>query len=290
MSFWQVKNWARGRELSYVNDSDRLWKRLLIAAIEDLSGRLRVLPAYRHWRRDASASEQQGWQSLLALVGTRLQIDAPAGYHVALRQPVVIIANHPFGIPDGVALMAVAERIGRPYKILVHSDLMRIPEVAAVGLPVDFSRTKSAAATNLRTRAAAYDLLQGGGTVVIFPAGAVATAHRVFGKAQDFAWQPFVGRLIRRSGAHVLPIYIEGQNSALFQLASRWSETLRLALIVSEARRQIAATIRLRIGPPVAAAELEGDDRSALRQLYRLVHQLAPDARAPPTLSSDAMR
>jgi len=60
-----------------------------------------------------------------------------------------MIANHPFGVADGIAILALAERLGRPYRILLNSNFMRVPEIQSLGLPVDFSQTKSAMAPNL---------------------------------------------------------------------------------------------------------------------------------------------
>ncbi len=269
-----------GRELSYVSGSDPVWKRLLMAAIEDLSGRRRLLPVYKRWRGSGDAVRHPRWDDLLAAVGTRLDIAAPPEYPHALPMPLVLVANHPFGIPDGVALMALAERIGRPFRILLHSDLMRIPEVARVGLPIDFSATPEAQKRNLKSRMEARRLLAEGVTILIFPAGGVATSDRAFGKAEELLWKPFVVRLVRQAHASVLPVYFDGQNSPLFHVASRISLSLRLALIVSEARRQIGREIRLRIGTPLSVSDIEGmrGNRSFLDELYVQVHRLAPDA------------
>jgi putative hemolysin len=194
----------------------------------------------------------------------------------------VIVANHPFGIGDGVALLALAEQLGRPYRILINSDFLRVPEIRPYALPIDFSATPEAIETNLETRRQARRLLKSGVTIVVFPAGGVATAEQPFGKAEELPWKSFTARLIQLAEAAVLPVYFEGQNSALFHLVSRYSLTLRLALLVSEFRYCVGATVRAHIGAVVPFSAFEsGADRNRLTaELYALVHRLAPGAAA----------
>ena len=221
------------------------------------------------------------WRDALSMIGTRLEIDAPADWSTSLPDgPLVVIANHPFGIADGVGILAIAESIGRPYRFLMNADFMRLPEVQALGLPIDFNETKEALAINLKTRAVARQLLKDGGTLVIFPAGGVATAENPFGAAEELPWKLFAARLVQQSGAPVLPVYFEGQNSALFHFISRYSLSLRLSMLVLEFRHHIGAAVRARIGPPVSAAGIAAgaNGGAIIDELYVQVHRLAPGA------------
>ncbi len=219
-------------ELSYATASTPPIRRWLIRTVENFSGRLRLLKIYHRWRAE-SAGGPRMWRDALDMIGTRLELDAPVDWEArAPDGPLIVIANHPFGIADGIAILSLAERLGRPYRVLINSDFMRLPEVQALGLPIDFNETKAALATNLKTRNEARRLLKEGATLVIFPAGGVATAENPFGKAEELPWKAFTARLIQQSGATVLPVYFEGQNSALFHFISRYSLSLRLALLV----------------------------------------------------------
>ena len=267
-------------ELSYATASTPPIRRWLIRTIENLSGRRGLLKTYYRWRAE-SAGGPRMWRDALDMIGTRLEINAPADWHTSLPDgPLTIIANHPFGIADGIAILSLAERIGRPYRCLVNADFLRLPEVQALGLPIDFNETKEALATNLKTRDEARRLLKEGVTLVIFPAGGVATAEKPFGTAEELPWKLFTARLIQQSGATVLPVYFEGQNSALFHFASRYSLSLRLALLVLEFRRHIGGTVRATIGPPVSWTEIlaSANGGSIIDELYVRVHRLAPGA------------
>jgi len=266
-------------ELSYATPNDPPLKRWLMRSVENLSGRRRLLPLYHRWQRESAGKSPHMWSDALDLIGTKVELEAPPDWHTRIPAgPLVIIANHPFGIADGIAMLALAERIARPYRILLYADFMRIPEMQPLGLPIDFSETKKAIANNLKTRAEARRLLKEGVTIVIFPAGGVATAETPFGTAEELPWKQFVVRLIQQSGATVLPVYFEGQNSPLFHLISRFSLTLRLSLLVSEFRHKIGSTIRVRVGIPVAYADIVAGAGAGpfIDELYVRVQRLAP--------------
>ena len=270
-------------ELSYVSWRDPLWKRWTMRAIENLSGRRRLLPIYHRWRATVVGTDPRMMGALLGMLGTRLDVQAPAWpITVSSEIPLVVIANHPFGIGDGIAVLALAEELGRPYRILINSDFMKLPEIRPYALPIDFSASREAIATNIKSRTDARRLLKQGVTIVVFPAGGVATAERPAGKAEELPWKAFTARLIQRAQATVLPVYFEGQNSALFHLISRYSLMLRLSLLVSEFRHFVGATVRVHVGDLVPFAALAcRADRSALTdELYALVHRLAPEAAA----------
>jgi putative hemolysin len=270
-----------GRELSYVRPDDPPLKRWFMSAVEDLSGRRKLLPLYQQWRTTVVGKNPRMWGVALDMIGTGIAVDGPADWAATLPQgPLVAIANHPFGIADGIAMLALMERTGRPCRLLIHSDFMRIPEVEQSGLPIDFAETKEALATNLETRAESRRLLKEGTIIAIFPAGAVATAETPFALAEDRPWKQFVARLIQQSHAAVLPVYFEGQNSPLFHFVSRYSQTLRLSLLVCEFRHRIGSTIRARVGTPVAWPAINEAGKSAdlLDELYVMVHRLAPGA------------
>jgi putative hemolysin len=277
--------------LTYSSPRDPLWKRWAMRTIEDLSGRRGLLPIYYRWHRDVAGKSPRMMGELLDMVGARIKLNAPVWPPVVpANVPLVIIANHPFGIGDGIALLALAEQLGRPYRILINADFMRVPEIRPHALPIDFSGTAAAIETNLRTRREARRLLQDGVTIVVFPAGGVATAEQPFGKAEELPWKSFTARLVQLAEAAVLPIYFEGQNSALFHLVSRFSLSLRLALLVSEFRHRVGATINTHVGDvvPFAALEARADRNLLTEELYARVHGLAPGAagRAPEELKA----
>lgn len=254
-------------ELSYANETQHRLTQWFIRSIETISGRNHFVELYEIWRREIVPAGRNVFRDMLELIDIRLE--GPDQWPPAdlPRDPIVMIANHPFGIGDGIAALALAEQLGRPFRVLIHNDLLRVPEIRPYALPICFDETKEALAMNMATRHEAARLLKEGVTIVIFPAGGVATARKGFGKAQDLPWKMFPAKLIRQAQASVIPVYFHGQNGWLFHLVSKFSMTLRLSLLIREFRRLSGKAIRVQIGELLPWDELEKiRDRQALLQ------------------------
>ena len=108
--------------------------------------------------------------------------------------PLVIVANHPFGIGDGIAILALAEQLGRPFRVMINNELLKVPEMEPYSLPVSFEETKEALAINMQTRHEAVRLLKEGVTIIVFPAGGVATASKGIWPRRRPAVEDFSGQ------------------------------------------------------------------------------------------------
>lgn len=268
----------RFKELSYANERDARLKRWLIRSIEGLSGRDRYARLYDIWRTDIVGKTDRVFGKMLDLIDVTLEVEGQWPPANLPEGPLVIIANHPFGIGDGIAVLALAEQLGRPFRVLINNELLKVPEMAPYSLPISFEETKEALAINMQTRHEAVRLLKEGVTVVVFPAGGVATARRAFGRAEDLPWKIFPAKLIQAARASVVPVYFEGQNGRLFHIASRISMTLRLSLLIREFRRLSGSAIKTRVGPAIPASELSAitDRKELLTLLFNAVFSMAP--------------
>jgi putative hemolysin len=194
--------------------------------------------------------------------------------------PVIFVANHPFGVLDGIVLGWLMSLCRPDFKLLVHSLLCQPPELRDFVLPIDFGNTLEARATTLRTRAQAASWLQDGHVIGVFPGGSVATSETPFsGPAVDPAWHPFVAKLVLSSQATIVPVYFAGQNSRLFQIASHWNYTARLSLLFRETARKIGSRVEMAVGEPISVEALRelGSRRDILRELRRCTLALAED-------------
>lgn len=266
------------KELSYANERDPKLKRWFIRSIEGLSGRDRFTRLYEIWRNDIVGKTDRVFGKMLDLIDVDLKVEGTWPPANVPEGPIVIVANHPFGIGDGIAVLALAEQLGRPFRVLINNELLKVPEMAPYSLPVSFEETKEAMAINMQTRHEALRLLKEGVTVVIFPAGGVATAKKGFGRAEDLPWKMFPAKLIQAAKANVVPVFFEGQNGRLFHLASRISLTLRVSLLIREFRRLSGSTIRARVGVMIPWEELSthADRKDLLARLFGAVFSMAP--------------
>lgn len=276
-------------ELSYASPGDPWLRRKIINLIEELSGRRRFTRLYQTWQNDIVPQSSQIMSDLLDLIEVDLQLTSDLWPQpVANDTPLVMIANHPFGIGDGIAMLSLAEQLDRPFKVLIHADLLKIPEIRPYALPIEFTPSGDAAASrqNLETRQQAVKLLKEGTTIVVFPGGAVATAPKPFGRALEWSWSPFVSRLIQSTEASVLPVHFKGQNSVLFHLASSISQVLRTSLLVSEFRRFAGSTVEATVGEviPYEALKNPHDRKALIEELCRHVLTLGADEATLPEL------
>jgi putative hemolysin len=282
-------------DLSYASAADPRLKRWFIRSVEGLSGRDRFFAIYDLWRKQIAPTGERIFGQMLDLVGIGVNTIGQWPPASLPDTPLVIVANHPFGIGDGIAILSLAEKLGRPFRVMIASELLKIKEMEPYSLPVDFSGTKEALKNNLAIRHEAVRLLRSGVTIVVFPAGGVATAPKGFGAAEDLPWKIFPARLIQDAEASVVPMHFSGQNGRLFHLVSgpmnlmeregrlakivgKVSLTLRLSLLVREFARLSGKTIEVRIGRTLAwdAIAPLRDRKALLEELKRAVFDLAP--------------
>ena len=264
-------------ELTYATEDDPRWKQWAIRSVERLSGRNYFVPYYETWQREVIPNGGPIIGPALELID--ISVERVTGqWPPALdnNAPLIVVANHPYGILDGLGTLSLVESLGRPYRVLINKDLMKVPEIRPFSLPIDFAPTRAAQTTNIETRNTALRLLSEGTTIVVFPGGGVSTSPTTFGRAVDLPWKTFTARMIQSSRAQVLPLYFEGQCSPLFQWVSKWSATLRLSLIIREFRTRVGRPLRVHVGdviPYAACAECK-DRKALIKMLCERVHAL----------------
>ncbi len=256
---------------SYATASDPPLKRGMIRLVEKATGQPKLKKMYLDNQQFPRPNENF-FLAAVRKLALDVRYDAGALAAMPATGPVVVVANHPYGVLDGIVISWLISKVRTDFVALTNAVLMRAPEVNRFILPVDFSETDEAQRTNIASRAAARAQLEKGGVVVVFPAGAVSTAPDKLGlkPAVDWRWQPFVAQLIQRSKAVVVPIWFSGQNSRLFQIASHVSYTLRISLIFHEVRSRIGTALPVVIGAPIPYADLAAiKDRQALADALR---------------------
>jgi putative hemolysin len=270
---------------SYAEPRDPPLKRGLIRLVERATGQPKLKRLYIENQRYPRPDESF-FGAAVRKLALDVSYDAAALARIPETGPVVVVANHPYGVLDGIVISWLVEKVRRDFVVLTHAALARAPEVRDHILPIDFTGTPEATRINLESRAAARALLERGGAVVVFPAGGVSTAPDRLGRrpAVDARWQPFIAALIQRAQATVVPIWFGGQNSRLFQIASHVSATLRLSLIFHEVKARIGTRLPVVVGAPIPFATLESiRDRQALSDhLCDLTYALATPEAGPP--------
>ena len=254
---------------SYATDKDPRLKRFLIRAVERMTGQPHLKRLYDQHRTGRQPGENF-WAAAVRSLELKIVCNEDALARLPREGALVIVANHPFGVLDGVIVSYLTSKVRGDFIVLTNSVLYQAEEIRAHLLPIDFAETKEALDTNLKSRAHAKAHLMKGGCLVVFPAGGASTAPKPWSRrAVDAEWKNFTARLIVAAKAPVVPVYFAGQNSRLFQIASHISLTLRLSLFFKEVYDKIGSEIHVRIGKLIPYKELESLDRKHLMDHLR---------------------
>ncbi|MGA2273022.1 MAG: GNAT family N-acyltransferase [Bryobacteraceae bacterium] len=171
--------------------------------------------------------------------------------------PLLVVANHPFGLLEGAILANALPAVRPDVRILTNSLLAGVAELRQWCIFVNPFGAKQAVGENARALLEAVAWLRSGGALVVFPAGEVAHFDWKSGTLADPDWNPAVARIAQRTNSASVPIFFEGANSVGFQLAGVLHAGLRTASLPRELLNKRGRRIRMRIGRPVTPATLQ---------------------------------
>jgi putative hemolysin len=223
------------RSLSYASTFDDPWKATVIRIIEALTGKLAILRLINKFEKRGTPSGQAFWRACLDVMGIDLTTPEEQLQRIPKEGPVIVVANHPHGMVDGMIFGDLIGRVRPDYRILTRSLLTALDEVAgSFMIPVPFAHDPEAQRKGVEMRRAAMEHLKNGGVVALFPSGVVASSETWMGDAVEGEWNVFTAAMIRRSGATVVPMRFPGQNSRWYQIANKLSPMLRQGLLLHE--------------------------------------------------------
>jgi len=269
---------AIAREISYASSAASRGGRAMIRVMENATGRISLIRRAEGY----DAEVRQGrdfWQVIVERYGLELKLVGGSLDNIPREGPVIMIANHPYGILDGLMMGHILSVARGDFRILAHRVFRKAEDINRVILPISFDDTKEALALNIETRKEALRYLAGGGAIGIFPGGTVSTAARPFGQPLDPGWRSFTARMIAKSDATVVPVFFDGHNSRLFQLMSHLHTTLRMGLLIKEFRARVNSPVEVVIGQPIPRAALEPfakDAKAMMAFLRETTYGLSP--------------
>ncbi len=266
------------REISYASSAQSKSGRAVIRVLENVTGRIRLIKRADGYEHEV-ARGRDFWQVMVERYGLSLDVVGGSLDNIPKAGPLVLVANHPYGILDGLMMGHVLSMVRGDFRILAHRVFRKAQELDKIILPVSFDETREAVAQNLQTRKTALRYLADGGAIGVFPGGTVSTAEKPFGQPLDPGWRAFTARMIAKSEATVVPMYFVGANSRLFQLASHLHTTLRMALLIKEFKRRVDEPVKVVIGEPIPRSEIDKhrtDARAMMDFLRQQTYALSP--------------
>jgi putative hemolysin len=238
----------------------------LLSGLPGFAGKLIALEEARElYRRVNSAPHGFRLEALLAEMKITLDVPSADLDRIPVKGPLVVVANHPFGVLDGAALAVLVSRVRPDVKILANSVLESVPELREHCIFVDPFRTPSSTSKNVKPFKHALEWVHRGGALAVFPSGEVSQWNVREAQVTDPAWNTLAARLISETGASALPVFFGGRNSVTFQVLGLINPWLRTLFLLQEFLQQREKNITVRIGraiPSELIASLDNDEEA----------------------------
>jgi putative hemolysin len=227
-----------------------------------LTERLLALDGIRRIYRNMEDADDPETFPAKVLESLRINIDVRGDElkRIPARGPAVIVANHPFGAVEGIALAHLLKQVRPDVKIMANYLLSRIPQMKDLFISVDPFARKDSARKNIAPMRDCLRWVKQGGLLVIFPAGEVSHWDLRHRNVCDPPWNENIARLIRQTGAPVLPVFFAGSNGPLFQAAGLLHPLLRTALLPKELLNRRNKSLKIKVGHPIAPRRLQEFD------------------------------
>jgi putative hemolysin len=266
-------------EISYAHSAETRGGRALIRLLENTTGRLRLIKRAAGYA-DEVAAGRDFWAVMVERYGLTLDVVGGALSNIPRDKPLILIANHPYGILDGLMMGHILSMVRGDFRLMANSVFNKAHELNRVLLPISFEDSRAAIAMNVATRKEALRYLGDNGAIGIFPGGTVSTAAKPFSHPMDPGWRSFTARMVAKSEATVVPLYFDGHTSRLFQIASHMHNNLRLGLLIKEFGMRVDTPVRVVVGAPIDRAVLDpmgGDPKQMMEFLRKATYALNPN-------------
>lgn len=227
--------------------------------------------------RMADAIADLPGRDALNYISTLLQLEVATRHldRVPTRGRLVVIANHPSGVGDGIAVFDVLKGRRPDVCFLANADAHRVcPRFDDVLIPVEWVYAKRTIEKTKRTLRMAQAAFQEERPLMIFPAGRIA--RRQQGKLIDRPWEVSAVTLARKHRAPIVPIHVRAPNSFWFHFFNRFSPELRDITLFHELLNKAGKRFDLIVGPLIPPEDLAGEPQRITERLKTYVESSLP--------------
>jgi putative hemolysin len=216
----------------------------------------------------AGAEAMEHISDLLALETTAWGLE-----HVPRTGRLILVANHPTGIADGIALYDAIKRPRPDVVFYANSDAHRVcPRFDEALIPVEWVKHKRTRERTRLTLAMTREAMEAERCLAIFPAG-VLSRRDAQGVLTDKPWMPTAISVAQKYETPVVPVHVSGPWSTLFHFFNGFSPELRDITLFHELLNKKGRKFELIFGRPIPAARLEGDSGEVSDALKHFVER-----------------
>ncbi|GET26162.1 lysophospholipid acyltransferase family protein [Prolixibacter sp. NT017] len=193
--------------------------------------------------------------ALIDYLDIRLEFNPQDLERIPATGGFITVSNHPFGGIDGILLIKLMSMARDDQKVLANFLLKKVKPIGEYFFAVNPFENMPEAGSSVSGMKAAFDHINEGGVLSIFPAGEVSTKYNSANFIADREWLYPAIKFIRKADVPVVPIFFHGTNSRMFHWLGRIHPTLRTARLASELLNKKGKTIKVRIGNPIPVKE-----------------------------------
>ena len=266
------------RDISYAHSAETKGGRALVRLMENTTGRMRLIKRADGYE-DEVAAGRDFWAVIVERYGLTLDVIGGSLSNIPKDGPLILIANHPYGILDGLMMGHILSELRGDFRILANRVFRKAEDLNRIVLPISFDETKEAVRLNIETRKTALNYLGNSGAIGIFPGGTVSAAAKPFSHPMDPGWRGFTARMVGKSNATVVPLFFDGHISRLFQIASHLHQTLRMGLLIKEFKKRVDTPVKVVVGAPIGRDVLDPmakDSKAMMDYLRKATYELSP--------------
>ena len=205
---------------------------------------------------DPDMSSYDFANAILDGLGTHYDISDADLARIPAEGPCIVVSNHPHGMIDGLFVMSVLQRVRKDFRVMANHFLAQYHQLRPLFVEVNPFGGREAIKQNIASTRSATKFIKEGHMLMMFPGGEVSSLSRDTRKIMDPEWDAGVARFIEKTEAPVVPMFIHGRNSGLFQGAGLIDPRLRTALLVREMMNKRGHHISATVGETIDAKML----------------------------------
>jgi putative hemolysin len=232
---------------------------------------------YHEARAMADRVRDLSGAAIMDLVAAELALDVAESGRSFLPAsgPAILVANHPTGLADGIAVWQSVKPRRPDMRFLVNGDALRVaPGLVDVMIPIELQQARRSRAASRAAYRHLDDAIGRGQLLVVFPSGRLA--YLGWRGLTERAWLPSVLSIARRHRLPLVPLHIKARNSPTFYALSMLARELRDVTLFRELLNKRNRRFRLAYGPPLDGSSLPVDPRQAVAALQHRVERLLP--------------